>query len=459
MSFDVLIPCCAGFDVHKETVVVCVRRVTPEGKTQTQVRTYRTETGHLSVLVHWLTSEGVTHVTMESTGVFWKPIYNILEEQGKFEVLLVNARDVKQVRGRKTDVKDCEWLAQLLQHGLLKPSFIPPRPMREMRDLTRHRAKLTDQQTAIANRIHKVLQDANIKLSSVASDVLGVSGRKMIESLIAGETDPKLLADLAQKQLRSKIPELEKALEGRVLEHHRFQLDMLYGHLKYLETLIGKLDVRIAALMSKASEPVPPKPEDAGPLFAKPTDPKEGASNGAAPEATGSNGAEASPLPFDEAVQLLMTIPGIKQRTAENILAEIGTDMRQFPSDRHLASWVGIAPGNNESAGKRLSGRTKKGNRWARRALSQAGWAAAHTKETYFASAYGRWAGRRGKKRAVVALGHSLLTTVYMMLKTKKPFAELGPHYLDRRNPEQMARHYVKRLEALGFKATLEKAA
>src|SRR5581483_1478166 len=401
-------------------------------------------TRDLSRLVRWLTDEGVTHVAMESTGIYWKPIYNILEEQGKFEVLLCNAHHVKQVPGRKTDVKDCEWLAQLLQHGLLRGSFIPPKPVREMRDLTRHRAKLTDQQTAVANRIHKVLQDANIKLSSVASDVLGVSGRAMIESLIGGESDPKKLAGLARKQLRGKIPQLEIALEGRVTEHHRFQLEMLYQHLQYLESLIVKLDQRIADVIRRASEHVPPAPKEPGPLFADVTSKEE---------------AEPSPLPFDRAVSLLPTTPGIKQRTAENILAEIGTDTRQFSTEKHIASWVGICPGNNESAGKKRSGRTNKGNRWARRALSQAAWAAAHTKDTYFSSAFGRWAARRGKKRAVVALGHALLTTVYTMLKTKKPFAELGANYFDKLDPERMVRHYVRRLEALGYKATLEVAA
>src|SRR5581483_2782327 len=389
MTLEVIHACCAGFDVHKETVAVCLRRVTPGGQTHKVVHTYRTETRDLSRLVRWLTDEGVTHVAMESTGIYWKPIYNILEEQGKFEVLLCNAHHVKQVPGRKTDVKDCEWLAQLLQHGLLRGSFIPPKPVREMRDLTRHRAKLTDQQTAVANRVHKVLQDANIKLSSVASDVLGVSGRAMIESLIGGESDPKKLAGLARKQLRGKIPQLEIALEGRVTEHHRFQLEMLYQHLQYLESLIVKLDQRIADVIRRASEHVPPAPKEAGPLFADVTSKEE---------------AEPSPLPFDRAVSLLTTIPGIKQRTAENILAEIGTDTRQFSTEKHIASWVGICPGNNESAGKKRSGRTNKGNRWARRALSQAAWAAAHTKDTYFSSAFGRWAARRGKKRAVVAL-------------------------------------------------------
>lgn len=445
MSLDVMHACCAGFDVHKETVAVCVRRVTESKQIEKVVHTYRTETRDLSRLVRWLTDEGVTHVAMESTGVYWKPIYNILEEQGRFEVLLCNAHHVKQLPGRKTDVKDCEWLAQLLQHGLLKPSFIPPKHIREMRDLTRHRAKITDQGTAVANRIHKVLQDANVKLSSVTSDILGASGRAMLESLIAGETDPKKLADLARKQLRGKIPQLQIALEGRVTEHHRFQLETLYDHLKYLEAVVEKLDRRIAELTRKASESVPPILEEAGPLFAAAADLKKEA--------------ESSPLPFDGAVQLLMTIPGIKQRTAENILAEIGTDMAQFPSEKHAASWVGICPGNNESAGKKRSGRTNKGNRWARRALSQAAWAAAHTKDTYFSSAFGRWSARRGKKKAVVALAHALLTTVYTMLKNRKPFSELGANYFDKLDPERQVRHYLRRLEALGYKATLEAAA
>jgi len=451
-TLEVIHPRCAGFDVHKETVAVCMRLVEEGGRLRTVVHTYRTETRDLSRLVAWLTSERVTHVAMESTGIYWKPIYNILEEQGKFdEILLCNAQHVRNVPGRKTDVKDCEWLARLLQHGLLKGSFVPPKHVREMRDLTRHRAKLTDQQTAVANRIHKVLQDANVKLSSVASDILGASGRDMIDAIIRGESDPAKLADLARRRLRGKIPDLELALDGRISEHHRFQLEMLMEHVRYLEQLIHKLDVRIAEVMNGGPDRGPPDPpQGAGPLFADVPDldaPVENATD------------EPPPLPFDEAVQLLITVPGIKQRTAENVLVEIGTDMKQFPTAKHLASWAGVCPGNNESAGKKRSGRTSKGNRWLRRALSQAGWAAAHTKDTYFSSAFGRWAARRGKKKAVVAVAHSLLAVVYVMLKTHKPYSELGAGHFDRLDPERQARYYVRRLEALGFKATLEAAA
>jgi transposase len=275
---DVIYRCCAGLDVHKASVAVCLRRMSPDGKISKVVRTYKTVTRELSTLAGWLTNEGVTHVAMESTGVYWKPIFNVFE--GRFEVLLCNAHHVKQVPGRKTDVKDCEWLAQLLQHGLLKGSFIPPRPVRELRDLTRHRAKLTDQKTAVANRIHKVLEDANIKLSSVASDVLGASGRSMIQAIIDGEEDAKTLAELAQQQLRGKIPELEPALEGTLNDHHRFQLKQLFEHLRYLETQIATFDERIRSVMANTDRETAP-PNEAGPLFAS------------APAAQ-----EDSPLPF-----------------------------------------------------------------------------------------------------------------------------------------------------------------
>jgi transposase len=367
-------------------------------------------TCHLLALADWLASEGVTHVAMESTGVYWKPVFHLLE--GRFEVLLVNAQHIKQVPGRKTDVKDCEWIAQLLQHGLLRASFVPPAPIRELRDLTRQRTQLVQELAAVANRIHKVLEDANIKLASVATDVLGASGRDMLQALIAGQTDPELLADLARKRLREKIPALRLALQGRVTDHHRFLLRLHLDHVSHLEELIGRLGARIGEVLT----------------------------------------------PFAEAAERLRTIPGVNQRVAEAVVAEIGTNMEQFPSADHLASWAGMCPGNDESAGKRRSGRTTKGNRWLKRTLVQAAWAATHTKGTYLAAQYRRLARRRGSKRALVAVGHTLLVIVYHVLKRGTSYAELGADFLDRLEPERLTRQLVRRLEGLGHKVTLEPA-
>jgi transposase len=405
---ETLHPCCAGIDVHKGNVVVCVRRSDRPGKVVEEVRTFSTMTADLLALADWLTHHGVTHVAMESTGVYWKPVFNILE--GGVQVILVNAEHIKQVPGRKTDVKDCQWIAQLLQHGLLRASFVPPQPIRELRDLTRQRTQLIQERSAAANRIQKVLEDANIKLAGVATDVLGASGRDMLEALIAGETDPAKLADLARKRLRAKIPQLRQALQGRVTEHHRFLLRMHLDHVTHLDELIGRLGGRIEEALA----------------------------------------------PFAEAQQRLQTIPGVSQRVAETVLAEIGPKMEQFPSADHLASWAGMCAGNNESAGKRRSGRTTKGNRWLKRILVQAAWAASHTKGTYLAAQYRRLAKRRGCKRALVAVGHTLLGIIYHLLKRGTTYAELGADFLDRLEPERLTRQLVKRLEALGHKVTLE---
>jgi len=405
---EVIYRCCAGLDVHKKSIVANVRRIEEGSRLHTQTRSFGTMTRDLLALFDWLASHGVTHVAMESTGVFWKPVFNVLE--GCFEVLLVNPQHIKQVPGRKTDVKDCEWICQLLQHGLLRASFVPPRPQRDLRDLTRHRAQLVAEQTRVANRIHKTLEDANVKLGSVASDILGKSGRDMIASIIRGEEDPRQMAELARARLRAKIPQLQIALEGRVTEHHRFMLKMLMEHLEMLEALIGQLNQRIEEKM----------------------------------------------LPFSRAIQRLCTIPGVDRRTAQNVLAEVGTDMTPFPSDAHLASWSGMCPGNNQSAGKRRSGKTTKGNRWLRRALTQAAWAASRTKGTYFSSQYRRLARRRGKKRAVVAVGHTILTVAYHLLKHETTYAELGADYFDRIEPERLTRYLVKRLESLGHRVVLK---
>ncbi len=405
---DILYRCCAGLDVHKKTVVACIRRLDGPSRLHQEVRTFDTMTGDLLALSDWLAEAGVTQVAMESTGVYWKPVFNILE--GRFVVVLVNAQHIKQVPGRKTDVKDCQWIAQLLQHGLLKASFVPPAPIRSLRDLTRQRAQLVAEKATAANRIQKVLEDANIKLASVASDVLGVSGRDMVEAIIAGEDDVEVLADKARRRLRQKIPALRAALRGRVTDHHRFQLRVLMDHLTHLEGLIARLGERIAGEMA----------------------------------------------PFAEAAERLTTIPGVDRRSAETVVAEIGTDMGQFPTSGHLASWAGMCPGNNESAGKRRSGRTTKGSRWLRQMLTQAAWAASHTKGTYLAAHYRRLAARRGKKRALVALGHTLLVVIYHMLRDGTTYRELGGDYLDRLEPDRLTRHLVRRLEKLGHIVALK---
>jgi transposase len=356
---------CAGLDVHKESVEACVRRIEPNGRVHSETRHWGTMTRDLLEMADWLAAEGVTNVAMESTGVFWKPIFNILES--RFTVLLVNARHLKQVPGRKSDVRDCQWIAQLLQCGLLKGSFIPSRTQRELRDLTRHRTQLVEEKTRTINRIQKVLEDANIKLASVATDIMGVSGRAMIHRLIEGETNPHKLADLAQRQLRGKIPELQKALEGKLTDHHRFLLKMLWKELAQQEELLAELDAKI----------------------------------------------EEHTRPFAAEIVRLDAIPGVDHRVAEVLLAEIGADLKPFPSDEHLSSWAGMCPGNEESAGKRRRRRITPGNRWLKKTLAQAGWAASHTKNSYLASQYRRLAGHRGQetrsdRRGPFNIGHFL---------------------------------------------------
>jgi transposase len=366
---EILYHCCAGLDVHKKTVGACIRRLGPEKQPEDLVRTFGTMTADLLELADWLAAHAVVHLAMESTGVYWKPVFHLLED--RFKILLVNAQHIKQVPGRKTDVKDCQGIAQLLQHGLLRASFVPPQPIRELRDLTRQRSQLVGERASVSNRIQKVLEDANIKLAGVASDVLGVSGRAMIAALIGGETEPDRLADLARRRLRGKIPQLRQALKGRVTEHHRFLLRTLMDHVRHLDDLIERLDQRIEEAMS----------------------------------------------PFAQAVERLVTIPGVNRRAAEVIVAEIGTDMTKFPSAGHLSSWAGMCSGNHQSAGKRQSGRTTPGDRWPRQVLVQAAWAASHTKKTFLSATYHRWAKRMGKKRALVALGHKILVLIYERLK------------------------------------------
>jgi len=402
-----------GLDVHSGSVQACVRRW-KERRIEQEVRAFGTMTRDILALADWLAAEAVTHVAMESTGVYWKPIYNILE--GRFEILLVNAKHVKHVPGRKTDVKDCQWLAQLLQCGLLRGSFVPDRPQRQLRDLTRHRSQLVHQTAAVANRIHKVLEDANIKLGLVASDILGVSGRDMLRALIAGQQTPEEMAELARRQLRGKIPQLRLALEGALTEHHRFVLAELMDQLEDLGRRIERFTRRIEEISG----------------------------------------------PFAAAIRAVAEIPGFDQRSAQNVVAEIGTDMTRFPTDAHIASWAGVCPGSNESAGKRKSGKTTKGSRWLRSALCQAAWAASRTKRSYFRSQYRRLVGRRGKKRALVAVGPSLLVVIYHVLLTGRPYQDLGIDYFDKLDAARIVKSHVRRLESLGYKVTLatsEKAA
>jgi transposase len=366
-------------------------------------------TRDLRALADYLTALGVTHVALEATGVLWKPVWNLLE--GRFTLLLVNPRQLKKVPGRKTDVSDAEWIAQLLQHGLLRGSFVPPRAVRDLRDLTRHRAQLVAEHTRMANRIHKVLEDANIKLGAVASDVLGKSGRAILRALLRGEQDLEKMAELARGVLRQKIPQLKLALEGHCTAHHRYLLGRLLSHISYLESQIEAFSQRIGAGLDEL-------------------------------------------LPAEDR-QRLDGIPGLNRRAIENVLAEIGVDMSVFPDEHHLASWCGICPGNEESAGRRLRSRTRKGNRWLRRSLAEAAWAASHKKDSYLSAQYRRLAPRRGKKRALLALGHSLLVVIYHVLKNHKEYKDLGSDYFDRLEPLRMRRYLVKRLQRLGYDVTL----
>lgn len=398
---------CAGLDVHKKTVVACIL-IREGAKVRKEIRTFSTMTADLLVLHDWLLAHGVREVAMESTGIYWKPVFNLLEDA--FRVLLVNAAHMKAVPGRKTDVKDCEWIAELLSYGLLKGSFIPPKPIRELRDLTRYRKSLIDERVREVNRLHKLLESANIKLSSVATDVLGVSGRAMLEALVSGSTDPEVLADLARGRLRQKLPALKEALEGRFSAHHRFMLEQILGHIDFLDEWIQRISEEVESRLA----------------------------------------------PFSEEVQLLCTTTGVAQRGAEAVMAEIGVDMSRFPTHRHLASWAGICPSNNESAGKHKSGKIRKGDRWLYRVLIEIAWAAVRSKESYFYAQYHRLVRRLGKKKAIVAVAHSLLIVIYHILKDKVPYHELGADYFDRLNLAHIKRHHIKRLEGLGFKVTLE---
>jgi transposase len=407
---DVLYPYCAGIDVHKKTVSVCVLTPGAQSKPQPQIREFGTTTRELLELADWLLQNQVTHIGMESTGVYWKPIWNILEAAG-FGLTLANAQHVKNVPGKKTDTADCAWLAQLLRHGLLPGSFVPEASLRELRDLTRARTSLVRERAALANRIQKVLEDANIKLGNVVSDILGVSSRAMLQSFVRGETEAARLAALARGRMRSKQPELIPALEGKISDHHRFLLREYLDQVEYLERKIIVFEEEIERHLD----------------------------------------------PFAQAIDLLDPVPGCNPVSLRALLAEIGTDREQFPTAKQLCRWACVCPGNQESAGRRKSGRTRKGNRWLRGLLNQMAWAAAHTKDTYFWAQFRRLRRHRGEKRALLAVAHSLLTVIWHMLKHGTAYRELGADYFDRLDPRRLERQAVSRLERLGFVVTLQK--
>jgi transposase len=420
---------CCGLDIHKSSIAACAL-ITERGKTQQETRRFGTMTGDLRELAGWLRQKGIRHVAMESTGVYWKPVWNILEPAG-FELLLANAQEVKIVPGRKTDQKDSQWIADLHKHGLLRKSFVPPRAIRDLRDLTRTRAILTQEHTSVCNRIQKVLEDANIKLGSVASDVFGVSGRAMLRALMKEEKDPEVLAELSKGILRNKIPQLRRALEGQVTAHHRSLLTGHWNRMEFLERQIADCETQIAQRMKPTPEemaiPIQNAAQDALPLS-----------------------------PREEAIHLWMEIPGVGRTAACSMVAELGVHMDQFPSAAHVASWAGLCPGNNESAGKRFSGKTRKGNVWLRRTMCEVAWAASHTKDSYFAAQFRRLASRRGNKRALVALAHSILVTAYHMLKHKRHYMELGGDFFDVINRDQVRNRLVQRLTKLGFEVKLK---
>jgi transposase len=406
---EVVHPRCCGIDVHKATACACIS-IKQNGKAEKHMRRFETTTAQLRELGQWLREFQVTHVAMEATGVYWKPVWNMLEE---FELLLVNPQHLKSIPGKKTDFKDGERLADLLQHGLLRGSFVPPQAIRELRDLTRMRASLVQERASVVNRIEKTLEEPNLKLGVVASDVVGASGRAMLNAIANGETDPAALSELAKGTLRKKIPQLRLALEGRVTQHHRFLLRQWLDMLDFLDRKIELLERQI----------------------------------------------EEKAVPFAATVQIWMQVPGLRRINAYSLLAEIGADMTRFPTAAHLASWAAICPGNRESAGKQSSGKIRQGNPWLMRTLCEAGWAAARTKRSYFGALYRRLARTRGNNRALIAVAHSLLVTVYSFTRSGQPYKDLGQDYFQQINKDQLQRQLVKRLEKLGNRVILEPSA
>lgn len=404
---ETMIARCCGLDVHKASLTACVRLLV-DGAVGELVETFGTTTSDLLALRDWLLAHEVTHVAMESTGVYWKCVYYLLEDD--FELLLVNARHIKHVPGRKTDTIDAAWIAQLLACGLLRASLVPPRPIRELRDLTRYRKALIYERGRAVNRLHKLLEDAGVKLSCVATDVMGVSGRQMLRALIDGEADADALAELARGKLRKKLPALRKALEARFSAHHSFLLERMLGHIEALEGDIDTISTRI----------------------------------------------EQQIAPFEPAVQLLRTIPGVERRSAEVIIAETGGDMSRFPTAGHLASWAGVCPGQNESAGKRKSARTRKGSPWLRATLTESARAASRSKGTYLGERYRQLARRRGDKKAIVAIAHEILTATWQMLTTGELYLEHGPTVISERAADAARRRAIRQLERLGHTVILE---
>jgi len=402
---------CAGLDVHQASVTACVRFPAKSGERGQEIRTFRSTTAGLVTLRDWLASFKVTLVGMESTSVYWKCVYHMLEDD--FECWLLNAQHLHNVPGRKTDVADAAWICQLLEHGLVRPSFVPPKPIRELRDLTRYRKTLIEERTREVQRLHKVVEDAGLKLASVASEVLGVSGRLMLDALVAGTHDPEVLAELAKGRLRTKIPALREALEGHFMGHHCILMGELLAHLDYIDESIARLNLEVERVIA----------------------------------------------PFVNDVELLQTIPGVARRSAEVLIAEIGADMTRFPSSAHLASWAGYCPGNNESAGKHHSGKTRKGSKWLHKTLTEAARAASRSKNNYLAAQYARLKGRRGDKKAIVAVGHSMLVIAYHLLSRQQPYSDLGNDYFHRRQSEVYKNRLVRQLERMGFEVALTPAA
>ena len=409
---QVLFARCAGLDVHKRSVVACVMVTSSDGQVQKQSQTFGTMTPDLLSLCDWLKGLGVSHVAMESTGVYWRPVYQLLEES--FTLLVINATHIKRMPGRKTDMSDAEWLAELLRHGLLTPSFVPPRAQRELRELTRHRTNLMEKRSQAINEMHRTLEETNLKLTSVATDITGLSATLMLQALLSGqETDPKVLANLAVGKLRRKIPELEKALHGKVQEHHRLILTQLLADIDLFDEQVGEVSAVIEQRLAQ----------------------------------------------YRELIERLDEVPGINRRTAEVILAELGADMSRFPSDRHAAAWAGICPSNKESGGRRYAARSRQGNKALKRALSECGMAAGRSKDSYLGAQYRRITARRGGKRACLAVGHSILRIAYHMIKERSRYQDLGADYFDRRNEASVTRRLVKRLEGLGYQVELTKTA
>jgi len=400
---EILHPCCCGLDVHKETVVACVRLVT-DGKLVKEVRTFSTTTASLIELSEWLTETKCTHVAMEATGVYWKPVWHILADGG-FELVLANAAHIKNVPGRKSDVKDGDWISDLLAHGLIRASFVPDGPTQQMRTFLRTRKQFVHEKGSHILRIQKTLEDANIKLDSVITDIIGVSGRKMIEALIDGEKDPAKLADLADRRLKASQQTLRQALRGRVTPQHRFLLRLHLDQIDALDAAIARIDREV----------------------------------------------EASIAPFRTAVEQVMTAPGVKSLAARTIVSEIGIDMSRFPSSGHLISWACICPRSDESAGKRRSTRIRKGSPWLKTTLVQCAWAATRKKGSYLQAQYYRIRARRGPKKAIVAVAASILTAIYHMLKDGTMYQDLGPNHFDARAKERQKNRLIKRLADLGY--------